>query len=163
MNHRRRGLGRFGLLVLILVLLLPACGRKTMPVPPQDVEPVPVADLRYRLDEQGVTLSWTAPARTVAGSKLGAVEGFEIHRAEVPEEQYCPGCPLPFGPPIKYRGAPLQPGRAVSYTEKKLRPGHRYFYKIRTRFGWHLTSQDSNQISFTWKENRPAPATELTP
>jgi uncharacterized protein len=163
MNHCRCGLGRFGLLVLLLVLLLPACGRKTMPVPPRAVEPVSVTDLRYRLDEQGVTLSWTAPARTLAGSKLAAVEGFEIHRAEVPETQYCPGCPLPFGPPIKYRGEAPQPGRPVNYKEEALRPGHRYFYKIRTLFGWHLTSQDSNQISFSWKENPPAPAAELTP
>jgi uncharacterized protein len=153
--NRRRGLT--ALLLASLVLLAAACGRKTLPVPPETVRPAPIADLRSQLDEKGVTLLWTAPARTAGGRKLPAIEGFEIFRAVVPEEEYCPGCPLPFGPPIKYEDDPPQPGETVRYREPVLRPDHRYVYKVRTRYSWFLTSPDSNLVSFSWAVLPAAP------
>lgn len=139
------------LAALITVLLLFAsCGRKTPPVPPDTVLPTPVSDLQYRLDEQGVTLTWTAPQRTVQGEKLAAIDGFELLRAVVDESDFCEGCPIPFGSPIEINGDNVAPGGKVHYTEAVLRPGYHYSYKVRTKLGWYHASASSNIVSFAW-------------
>lgn len=158
MNGRRRT----GLLVLaLIILLMPACGRKTMPVPPETVRPAPIKDLRYRLNEKGVTLIWSAPSRTTGGHALPEIKEFEIFQAVVPEDKVCPGCPLPFGPPIAFRPESPQPGATIRYHESALRPCHRYFFKIRIRYSWFLISPDSNVVSFSW-DVPPAAPTDLT-
>jgi uncharacterized protein len=164
MNWRRLTVASLGLL-LALILLPPGCGRKTTPVPPQKNEPAAISDLDYRFTDQGVVLSWTTPAQTAAGDELAGVDGFEIRRAVVPEAQDCPGCPLPFESPVRFKGQSPKPGETVSYTEKSLLPGHRYFYKVRTTLGRHLASRDSNLISFAYpeKESSPPPVAEPTP
>jgi uncharacterized protein len=147
---------------LLVLVLLASCGRKTMPVPPQEVVLTPVSDLRFQLDGQEVTLTWTAPGQGVGNSKLSKMAGFEILRAEIPEERYCAGCPLPFGAPISYSSNP-RPGETIRYQEKSLRPGHRYLYKVYTRYGWHQRSPASNMITFSRGESPPSPPVELNP
>ena len=133
-----------------VLLLFTGCGRKTPPVPPETVLPTPVSDLRYRLDEQGVTLTWTAPQRTVRGEKLAAIDGFELLRAVVADSDFCEGCPIPFGSPIEISGDNVAPGGQVHYTEAVLRPGYHYSYKVRTKLGWYSVSGGSNIVSFAW-------------
>ena len=55
------------LCVLLAALLVGGCGYKTMPVPPQEIVPTAITDLRYELDEKGVTLTWTYPAEDREG------------------------------------------------------------------------------------------------
>jgi len=155
--------GRFLLLLAALpaLLLFAGCGRKTPPVPPETVLPTPVSDLRYRLDEQGVTLTWSAPRRTVQGEGLAAIDGFELLRAVEKVADHCDGCPIPFGSPIKISGDNVAPGDQVHYTEAVLRPGYRYSYKVRTKLGWYYASAASNIVSFTWN-TLLRPVTEVT-
>ncbi len=148
-------------LLLVALLVAAGCGRKTPPVPPETVLPTPVSDLRYRLDEQGVTLIWTAPRTTVQGEKLAAIDGFELLRAVEKEGEHCDGCPIPFGSPIKVSGDNVSPGDQVHYTEAVLRPGYRYSYKVRTKLGWYYASAASNIVSFTWN-TLIKPATAVT-
>ncbi|MEJ2033780.1 MAG: fibronectin type III domain-containing protein [Deltaproteobacteria bacterium] len=157
MKTRRTGLVIFAM----TVLLAAACGRKTLPVPPEMVRPAPISDLHAQLSEKGVTLIWTAPEQSASGSTLPAIEGFEIYRAVVPQNKYCPGCPIPYGPPIKFSGNSPQPGETIRYHEPVLRPGHRYFFKVRTRYSWFLASPDSNVVSFSW-DVLPAAPTNLS-
>ena len=56
-----------------------------MPVPPDEVVPKPIADLRYALDQHGVTLNWTYPAETLSGDVLEGMVSFKMYRAVVPE------------------------------------------------------------------------------
>jgi len=137
-------------LLLVISLLITGCGRKTPPVPPETVLPTPISDLRQQLDEHGVTLIWTAPSRTVQGDKLARIDGFELLRAVVGEDDYCEGCPINFGRPIKISPDEILPGDKVRYREAVLRPGYHYFYKVRTKLGWYYASDDSNIISFAW-------------
>lgn len=143
------------LLALILVLpLLFACGKKTMPVAPQEVIPVPINDLGYQLDEKGLTLTWTYPAKAITGGKLERIDSFEVLRAVIPKDQYCADCPVLFSAPVNIVGGRLPVSRrhkAASYTETLLRPHHYYIYKVRARAGWHLNSADSNIVSFLWE------------
>ena len=147
-------------LVLVPLSALSGCGRKTPPVPPQTVLPTPISDLRQQLDEHGVTLTWTAPSRTVQGDRLPRIDGFELLRAVVAEDDYCEGCPINFGRPIKISPDETLPGDTVRYREAVLRPGYHYFYKIRTKLGWYYASDDSNIVSFAWN-TLLSPATNL--
>ncbi len=159
---------RFSRIAFVFLAILPAllgCGRKTMPVPPQGTLPAPITDLAYVLEGGGVTLSWSYPTRMENGEKLsGGVDSFEIIRAVVPEEESCPGCPLPFAKPrrIQETSWSVEEGR-VRFHESLDRPGSRYYYKVRSRRAraWR-SSGDSNVIFFelfpAGESGNPAPS-----
>lgn len=151
----------FIILIFLVGLSVSSCGRKTLPIPPQDALPQVITDLSFRQDENKIVLNWTAPDHTTAGSKLPNIASFEILRAVVPEKDFCAGCPVSFTSSleIKSETAIKDPkSRAAEYTEMILRPGHRFFYKVRSKAGWRLVSDDSNIVSFSW--NSPANAPE---
>ncbi|MDG4475658.1 fibronectin type III domain-containing protein [Thiovibrio frasassiensis] len=129
---------------------LGGCGKKTRPVPPDTVMPAPISDLRYQLDEKGVELSWSYPRATVEGDRLPyRIEKFELLRAVIPAKDYCPDCPIPFGPPIEITAESGDKGK-VFYQETLLRPNHRYVYRVRSKAGWFVSSDDSNTVSVVW-------------
>ncbi|WP_457573857.1 fibronectin type III domain-containing protein [Desulfolithobacter sp.] len=145
--------------VVILLALLSGCGYKTDPVPPGEVMPEPVTDLRYQLSERGVTLTWSYPTRTVTGDRLEQIDSFAIYRAVVPAKDYCDTCPIPFGQPILVPGGtvPVEGTRTGRFESTLLRPGHLYFFKVRARSGWWAESDDSNIVSFLWHIPLKAP------
>jgi len=135
-------------------MLLSGCGRKTPPLPPQRVVPQAIDDLRFILGEKGVELRWSYPQRTEQGERLTGIEEFDIFRAVVAPEDYCPQCPLPFGPPRTIAGGTIPlgiSGRTATFRDTALSPEHLYFYKVRSRGGWYYSSPDSNIVSFLWK------------
>jgi len=145
---------------ILLGLSLVGCGRKTLPIPPQEALPQPITDLSFRQQENKIILTWTAPKYTTAGSRLPNIDAFEIIRAVIPEEDFCSGCPIPFTSSIEIKAqtAITDPkNRSAQYTETILRPGHRFFYKVRTKAGWRLISEDSNIVSFSWNSPASAP------
>jgi hypothetical protein len=147
--------------LLVIVLSAVGCGRKTMIVPPQTLVPVPVDDLEFSITDTGVDLRWSFPRETVAGTRLKQIDGFELLRAEIPAEDYCAGCPQPFGPPVEIRGGTLPDdgsGRTASFADSPLRPGYHYVYKVRARSGKWGTSQDSNRVDFDWNPPGSTPA-----
>lgn len=160
---RTRCCHRWGLFFLAIGLLaasLWACGRKTLPIPPQDAIPAAITDLRYHQDENNIVLTWTYPKQTTVGSSLQEIDTFQIYRAVVPESEYCAGCPVPFSSAVELRfeEAVLDPKkRLAQYTETLLRPGHRYVYKVITKAGWRLLSDDSNLVSLSWDSPTEAP------
>lgn len=152
----------FNLIITVLVLVmagLTGCGYKTMPVPPEEIVPLPVTDLRYELDEKGVTLYWTFPAKTVKGEKLTDISYFEMYRAVVPADSYCDTCPIPFAEPFRLSGGAISAGtpKQKTYSSTLLRPGHLYFFKVRSKAGWWAESADSNIVSFMWNIPPKAP------
>lgn len=143
-------------------LTLGGCGYKNQPVPPDSVVPVAVNDLRYAIDESGLTLNWTFPTKNVAGNDLTDVQSFELYRAVVPMEDYCGSCPIPFGEPIAIDGGLTSDSekgtRQATYKSALLRSGHKYFFKVRSRISWWADSADSNIVSFVWHVPAKAPA-----
>ncbi len=147
----------------IILTSLPGCGYKDQPIPPQQVIPLPITDLRYQLGESGVTLSWSYPVETVTGRDIVDITNFKIYRAVISPQDYCPTCPVPFAAPV------IIPGNAVSgevpktstYKAILLRPGNMYLFKVRSVAGWWAESKDSNIVSFYWQVP-PMAATGLT-
>jgi len=143
-----------GMVTLLALLLtgLTGCGYKTMPVPPQEIVPTPVTDLRYELNEMGVTLYWTYPGETIKGEKLTDISLFNLYRAVVPADAYCDTCPIPFREPIQIPGGAVTADRpkTATYNATLLRPGHLFFFKVRSKSGWWAESADSNIVSFMW-------------
>nr|MBF0220836.1 fibronectin type III domain-containing protein [Desulfobulbaceae bacterium] len=155
------GLRTIFVLIFIFGLSTTSCGRKTLPIPPEDALPQAITDLSFQQDENKIILNWTAPEYTTAGSKLPNIDSFEILRAGIPEKDFCAGCPVSFTSSFEISAeiAITDPkSRAAQYTEMILRPGHRFFYKVRSKAGWRLISEDSNIVSFSW--NSPAKAPE---
>jgi predicted small lipoprotein YifL len=160
-QHRTSNLEhRLAILLLCLsVFILTACGRKTLPIPPQDAVPLPISDLSAHQDGNKIVLNWTIPERTTAGSRLPQIKSFELLRA-VLDEDACLTCPISFTSTIDL---PLEQviqsakARRGQYSETLLRPEQRYIYKIRTKAGWRLVSDDSNQVSFLWLSPPEAP------
>ena len=139
--------------VLLLVITLTGCGKKTDLVPPQKLVPVRITDLRAVLDENGATLEWSYPTEMENGDQLQAIESFEIYRSVMPAEDFCPGCPLRFEEPVVIEGGRLPASSDVKTAvdrERDLQSGYRYHYKVRARAGWWYASLDSNVVSFVW-------------
>ncbi|NOQ45378.1 MAG: hypothetical protein GQ559_01675 [Desulfobulbaceae bacterium] len=145
--------------VVVLITALGGCGFKSQPVPPQEVVPQAITDLRYQLSEKGVTLFWSYPIETVTGSDIVEISSFKMYRAVVPEDSYCESCPIPFGWPITLSGGALpdEGKKTATYETTLLRPGNLYFFKVRGKSGWLAESADSNVVSFLWNIPPRAP------
>lgn len=149
---------------LVALVMLPACGRKTLPIPPHEAIPEAIRDLRFQQDESQVVLTWTYPKATTVGTKLPAIESFLVLRAVIPEQEYCPGCPVTFSSAEEVKAGQAitdSKRRQARYTETILRPGHRYLYQVQTKAGWRVVSEPSNMVSFSWDSPAMAPD-ELT-
>ena len=147
----------------LLFIGLVGCGRKTDLVLPQSLVPVAIKDLRYGLDENGVTLQWSYPRKMESGDEIAEIDSFEVFRAAMPAGDYCEGCPVRFDGPIVIDGAVLpESGRKkiASYAEGGLQVGYRYIYKVRSRAQWWYPSRDSNPVSFVWL-SPPPPVEDL--
>ena len=154
-------------ILLAVTLLVAGCGRKTLPVPPQGLVAVPVADLTSTMDETGVELVWSAPQVTTQGEPLPLVAGYDVLRAQVEAAHYCAECPAVFSPLEKMDGGPVAvdglPVR-LHFRDQGLTPNHYYIYKVRSRSGWFTTSADSNWVALRWETPAAAPTgLRLTP
>ena len=134
------------------LFLVAGCGYKTAPVPPDSIVPKAINDLRYSVSEKGVTLNWTFPKETIRGTDLTDISTFDVYRAVVPLNDYCPTCPIPFNEPIQVAGGLVDPesNRQGTYETSLLRSGHKYFFKVHARTSWWAASPDSNIVSFIW-------------
>ena len=149
-----------GVVLLLAAVFFLGCGRKTALIPPQQLVPVAISDLRYELAGDRVILTWTSPVKMESGETLHGIETFEILRADIPAEDYCEGCPVRFDRLVTLDGMSLpadSESQTVSYEETDLRAGYRYLYKVRSRAGWWYPSRDSNEVSFVWRLPPMAP------
>jgi hypothetical protein len=129
------------------------CGRKTDLVLPQSLVPVAIKDLRYSLDENGVTLQWSYTYKMETGDELTEIDSFEVFRAAMPDDDYCDGCPVRFDKPIIIDGGVLPDSgrkKTARFTEGNLQVGYRDIYKVRSRAKWWYPSRDSNRVAFVW-------------
>lgn len=157
-----RGLRIAGTMILGIVLLISGgCGVKTQPVPPATVLPKAIEDLRFTIVDDLVRMTWSYPLKTIKGKDINDISSFDLYRAEIPLEDYCPTCPVPFVEPIQVAGGQTVVDgkqRVATYDYDLLRSGHKYFFKVQARTGWLAVSPDSNIITFVWHVPSVAPA-----
>ncbi len=156
----RKSSGIAGSLLLVAALSLSGgCGFKTPPVPPQTVVPKAIEDLRYTMEEEGARLTWTYPQEKVTGDNLEEILSFQLYRAEIPLDDFCSTCPIPFGEPIAVEGgAPgVEQRNTAEFYSGLLRSGNKYYFKVTSRTNWLAESEPSNIVSFVFHTPAAAP------
>ena len=82
--------------LVVLLALLPGCGRKGPPVIPQRPTPAAVQQLQAQIAAGGVILSWVRPASNADGSRLTDLREFLLSRAVQTPEDRAAGKPPVF-------------------------------------------------------------------
>ena len=141
----------------LIILLVAGCGRKTLPIPPRAVIPEAIPDLMCRLDEKSAHLSWSYPSRSIQGDSIENIRNFDLFKAEVAEEDYCPGCPITYDFVFEVDASRLEPREKINFSDTGLRTGYRYTYMVKSHSGWNITSRESNRVTFVWQSPLAAP------
>jgi hypothetical protein len=152
--------GFAGSLLLVGALVFTGgCGYKNSPIPPQEIVPKVIEDLRYTVTDTGALLTWTYPTETVMGKDIEEISSFELFRSEVALSDYCSTCPIPFADPIIIPGGitAAETRRVAEYESGMLRSGYKYFFKVRSRTNWWASSNDSNIVTFIYHTPAAAP------
>ena len=144
-------------LIIILVFLLPGCGKKAPPVPPRQ-KPVPaVSDLKYSIDGDILTLTWTIPKGKEKAKT--AFNGFIVYRSKRPiSDSDCKNCPKLFQKvsdiPVDITAdntidAPGYENKNIEYREE-IEQGFLYTYKVVLYTKSGAQSRDSNYVDFNY-------------
>jgi len=138
---------------IILVFLFPGCGKKGPPVPPR-YKPVPaVSDLKYSIDGNILTLTWTIPKEKE--KEKSAFSGFIVYRSKRPiSDSDCKNCPKLFQKvsdiPADIRiDGPGYENNNIEYCEE-IERGFVYTYKVVLYTKSGAQSRDSNNINFNF-------------
>jgi len=117
--------------LLVVLLMVPACGKKGDPIPPRlkaKPEQQRVADLTAASIPEGMLLRWSLPETDML------TKGFRILRSETPASEACPGCPQDYRMLVMLKtGDALLVREGTSqfrYTDKNVKEGHFYSYQI---------------------------------
>jgi predicted small lipoprotein YifL len=144
-------LKRLILILIAVVFLLPGCGKKGPPLPPQQ-KPIPaVSDLKYSIDGNMLTLTWTIPKEKEEAQT--AFDGFIVYKYKGPiSDSVCKNCPklfqqvsdIPADIPIDIPG---HGNKNLEYLEE-IEKGFVYTYKVVLYTKRGAQSRDSNYINF---------------
>ena len=82
------------LLVLLILVSAPACGKKGDLRAPELAAPLPINNLSARPAPDGVTLTWNRPTEYIDGKEIKDLASFVIFRKELSPS--CVDCPVPY-------------------------------------------------------------------
>jgi hypothetical protein len=167
---RRRAVGPL-LAAALILLVLPACGRKGTPVAPEQRLPQPVNDLRGVVRDGGIELSWTVPRRRVDNTRLINPGLARVFRAEDGGEGEPRAAMLKDDRVVGYTEvatirladppSPLVSGGRVTITDRRnLAVGRRYTYVVVTADAQDRSSPPSARLSMTFAA-APAPPADF--
>jgi len=166
---RRRALASLAFAAALVVLALPACGRKGAPVAPERRVPQPVSDLRGTVRENGIELAWSVPQRRADNTRLidpGVARVFRAEdagqgepRAALLVDDRVPGYTEIATVRLADPPSPLVRGGRVSVTDRRsLTQGRRYTYVVVTADAQGRTSAPSPRVMVTFVPAPEAPA-----
>ena len=133
-----------GLAVATLVAPIAACGRKTMPRPPQLVAPQAVGELSLSTQSTGILVRWSRPTEYVDGTTMEDLGGFvvERNRYNSPFEEIA-------RVPVTDRGR-FQRAKRFDYLDSRLMEGAVYHYRIVAFTTDKYFSAPSAAAEITW-------------
>jgi len=122
-------------LLMVLMALAAACGKKLPPLPADKVVPAAVREFKLSQEGDSLVLSWLLPRVNLLGQPLTQVQGCRVYRAEV--RGVSPETPCPFTSFALYADIDLAypqqgevRGEAFMFQDQELVPEHRYFYRV---------------------------------
>jgi hypothetical protein len=164
-----------GLLVLLAVTALMACGKVGPPVAPENRVPQPVRDLSAVIEEGAIALSWTNPTRRADNTRLTDLVTAHVYRVEdagvgdpkpaLLSRRRIPGytqvatidlvpvrdrAPEPGGPVVRGRHVRLEDRHELTY-------GQRYSYVVVTEDGQRRLSPPSPRATVVFVPPPEAP------
>ncbi len=144
------------LITVVLIILLPGCGKKGPPLPSYHIRPVPVTDLRGMHRETSIWLFWSGPARWLSedGSSI-RIKGFYILRAEAHEASELNDCRCEFK---RLTFITAERGGDFVYADNTIVYGYSYLYNVIIVGPQGVFSKESNSILITPEQPPDAPS-----
>ena len=134
-----------------------ACGRKTMPKPPQLVAPKAVRELSLATQKTGILVRWSRPTEYVDGATMTDLGGFVVER-----NRYNSKFEEIARVPVTDEGR-FQKAKRFDYLDTQLLPGATYHYRIVAFTTDHYYSSPSDAAEITWEPPGAAPAPSPSP
>ena len=138
--------------VAAIVLASGACGRKTMPKPPQLVAPKAVQELSLSTQTQGILVRWSRPTEYVDGTGMDDLGGFVVER-----NRYNSKFEEIARVPVTDQGR-FQKAKRFDYLDTELLPGAVYHYRVVAFTTDHYYSAPSDAAEITWNPPSASPA-----
>jgi hypothetical protein len=142
---------------LAVAALMPACGRKTMPKPPQLVAPKAVQELSLTTQSTGILVRWSRPTEYVDGSSMEDLGGFVVER-----NRYNSKFEEVARIPITDQGR-FQKAKRFDYLDTQLLEGATYHYRIVAFTTDRYFSSPSDAAEITWNGPAASPAPAASP
>ncbi len=136
--------------VLLPVIVLPACGKKTPVRPPELVLPEPTGDLTLEIEKDGVVLRWGRPQEYVDGSEMDDLSGFVVMRATQDAQGQTSSFTKVATIPVEDRDR-FRKAKKFTYTDTQLTTGTLYRYRIQSLTEDGYESDLSNTAELIWK------------
>jgi len=151
-TRRPAALGLRTTALVAILLASGACGRKTMPKPPQLVAPKPVQELSLSTQSRGILVRWSRPTEYVDGSGMDDLGGFVVER-----NRYNSKFEEIARVPVTDQGR-FQKAKRFDYLDTELLPGAVYHYRIVAFTADHYYSTPSDAAEIVWNPPSAAPA-----
>jgi hypothetical protein len=133
-----------GVACVVLVLGIGACGRKTLPKPPQLVAPKPVQELSLTTQSTGILVRWSRPTEYVDGGDMKDLGGFVVER-----NRYNSSFEEIARVPVTDEGR-FQKAKRFDYLDTQLLPGAIYHYRVVAFTTDRYYSAPSDAAEITW-------------
>jgi predicted small lipoprotein YifL len=151
------------LLLIGIIFLLAACGKKGPLIPPEAFVPAPIADLKVGQKGNAFMVCWTPPGREESGRPLKDLAGFLIFKREVlPPGEDCEECPTAYrmlrDVDLEYLQDVRRFGSRLCIVDSDLVEGNTYQYKAVSMEKNGATSRDSNKVRRKYLQPPTAPA-----
>ena len=150
------------LLLLGIIFLLAACGKKGPLIPPEAFVPAPIADLKTGQKGNAFLICWTPPGKEESGRPLQDLAGFLIFKREVlPPAEDCEECPTAYqmlrDVDLEYLQDVRRVGSRLCLFDSDLEAGQTYQYKAVSMVKNGAASRDSNKARRKYLPSPPAP------
>lgn len=137
------------ILLILVLFLFPACGKKGPLRMPEIVVPQAIKDLMAKAEGNAIIMNFSVPTKNTDGSPLNDLRGFKVLRSMRKLDEGCENCPRKFIPliDIEYQQPSAQlptKGEKKEFRDTNLSYGTEYQYKLLSYNSHEDFSRESN-------------------